>query len=1066
MRKTKQPVLFTIACIVTLFDAVDNMKLQQHQHEQEAQHQQRTGVRRSGFGFDPYMNEAPLGPETGCLMHTLGYEYALTLLPERLSPTARARQQVWDAFFTGDMMQEGMGNCSVFAPPRPQGGSRYNAPSYFTGDKHVFVDYGKGNDETGDGSLATPFKTIARGLTATRMITPTDVVNVYLVLRAGIHTLMDSLALGPQDEGLVIQNYAAEEVWISGAQALPASATWTQFERPLPGPANATCTDVCVALGHCCVGTVSSYLHPSCAMGCQFAELTETLQDCVNTCDTADGHASITVKNETFNMGGSCPTGCSAEDGKAECYLGCKLKHNVPLYNIWETDISSLFTNKTQKVWGVHVLNDEDVWHTVLTKARFPNRDGVNDGSREGNWANIGDNATWSSQQPVHFLGHQIVENATKYIPKNVTVFPDYYVYGTGGACARAGYDPPGGYLCSIHGGMHGGDWDGTKWTCPGCTDGYPTVFPSALVLKNTTDVNVKQKTFPNSHLWPKDNETLSKAILRTWVNGWFTEMWNVAGWNEDTATLDLGYGGFHGGQPHMLDSVNPDGTPGGPDEFLNSTVNVTNRLDPSSMGQVIIENLLAELDFPEEFYIDEENRKLYYFYNGTGKPPTSHIIGLVTLQNLIQIQGSEAGPSKLPSKPAKNIQIRGIGIRDAGYTYMNPHGAPSGGDWGMQSPQYPQAGALYLAGTENITIENCVFKYLDGNAVFLAGYNRNTTVANSELTQIGDSPIALWGYTKGTDPEQPEGTGIDGSDGNQPRGTRVVSNLCHEYGFFQKQSSCVFMAKSMETTITGNIMFNAARAHINQNDGFGGGSTISKNLIFSSCRESSDHGPFNSWDRQPFIWERKNISDSIRNVPNLTPKPIVIENNFIFANYGAGQSVDNDDGSSYYDIKNNVMYAAGGLKSDYAGHDKVYHGNLQIGGGGCGMYNYYQMDHQDQCYNNTFILPHPRPHSTSQLPSQEAWADLRGCDATQQKPPRCGILQNPYGGGPAPIMTVHSNSIYNHNESAPDVQCGSQSFTALEFAKVCGVNTTTTTTSTLPSQPQISQWVKQWLGM
>eukprot|EP01049_Picozoa_sp_SAG25_P002756 SAG25_NODE_149_length_13742_cov_17.202155_12_plen_117_part_00 len=56
-----------------------------------------------------------------------------------------------------------------------------------------------------------------------------------------------------------------------------------------------------------------------------------------------------------------------------------------------------------------------------------------------------------------------------------------------------------------------------------------------------------------------------------------------------------------------------------------------------------------------------------------------------------------------------------------------------------------------------------------------------------------------------------------------------------------------VFMAKSMQSEIRGNIMFNAARAHINQNDGFGLGTNVEGNLIYSSCRESSDHGPFNS---------------------------------------------------------------------------------------------------------------------------------------------------------------------------------------------------------------------------
>ena len=50
------------------------------------------------------------------------------------------------------------------------------------------------------------------------------------------------------------------------------------------------------------------------------------------------------------------------------------------------------------------------------------------------------------------------------------------------------------------------------------------------------------------------------------------------------------------------------------------------------------------------------------------------------------------------------------------------------------------------------------------------------------------------------------------------------------------------------------------------------------------------------------------------------------------------------------------------------------------------GWAGYYQEDHEDQCFNNTFILAHPRPHETSKAPSTFAWADLRGCDSTQQK--------------------------------------------------------------------------------
>jgi hypothetical protein len=42
-------------------------------------------------------------------------------------------------------------------------------------------------------------------------------------------------------------------------------------------------------------------------------------------------------------------------------------------------------------------------------------------------------------------------------------------------------------------------------------------------------------------------------------------------------------------------------------------------------------------------------------------------------------------------------------------------------------------------------------------------------------------------------------------------------------------------------------------------------------------------------------------------------------------------QGVDNDDGSSYYYIHDNVFYEAEGLKMDYGGHDSRFYGNLIV---------------------------------------------------------------------------------------------------------------------------------------
>ena len=67
-------------------------------------------------------------------------------------------------------------------------------------------------------------------------------------------------------------------------------------------------------------------------------------------------------------------------------------------------------------------------------------------------------------------------------------------------------------------------------------------------------------------------------------------------------------------------------------------------------------------------------------------------------------------------------------------------------------------------------------------------------------------------------------------------------------------KSSAFFQAITALTTIEGNIFFNGPRAGINFNDGFGGGNVIRNNLLFNFCRETSDHGPFNSWDRQPYL--------------------------------------------------------------------------------------------------------------------------------------------------------------------------------------------------------------------
>ena len=54
-----------------------------------------------------------------------------------------------------------------------------------------------------------------------------------------------------------------------------------------------------------------------------------------------------------------------------------------------------------------------------------------------------------------------------------------------------------------------------------------------------------------------------------------------------------------------------------------------------------------------------------------------------------------------------------------------------------------------------------------------------------------------------------------------------------------------------MQTRIEKNIFFDGPRAGINLNDGFGGYNVIAKNILFNTVKESGDHAPINTWDRQ-----------------------------------------------------------------------------------------------------------------------------------------------------------------------------------------------------------------------
>lgn len=84
--------------------------------------------------------------------------------------------------------------------------------------------------------------------------------------------------------------------------------------------------------------------------------------------------------------------------------------------------------------------------------------------------------------------------------------------------------------------------------------------------------------------------------------------------------------------------------------------------------------------------------------------------------------------------------------------------------------------------------------------------------------------------------------------------------------------------------------------------------------------RETSDHGPVNTWDRQPFV-EYANGS--------MVPPWSTVKGNFFINNYNAILSIDHDDGSNHYlDTQNVLMYSG---QKNYIGWEKHAVQNLYI---------------------------------------------------------------------------------------------------------------------------------------
>ena len=146
-----------------------------------------------------------------------------------------------------------------------------------------------------------------------------------------------------------------------------------------------------------------------------------------------------------------------------------------------------------------------------------------------------------------------------------------------------------------------------------------------------------------------------------------------------------------------------------------------------------MVENIFEELDAPSEWFHDSKSSTLY-FHPAEGADLANASVEVVRLRHLIELQGSEENPVKF-------LTFQGFVVRHSARTFMDTKEPMVRSDWTIY-----RGGAMLLTGTENVTIADCEFDQVGGNAIFVNNYNRDTLVKGCHIHDAGASGVCFVG--------------------------------------------------------------------------------------------------------------------------------------------------------------------------------------------------------------------------------------------------------------------------------------------------------------------------------
>jgi hypothetical protein len=364
-------------------------------------------------------------------------------------------------------------------------------------------------------------------------------------------------------------------------------------------------------------------------------------------------------------------------------------------------------------------------------------------------------------------------------------------------------------------------------------------------------------------------------------------------------------WGGYH----YKITGKNPDGSLAYEGGWQN------NRQMGMHRHFRMVENIFEELDAPGEWFHNAKSNTIYFMPQSDADLSKANV-EVIELAHLIEFQGSL-------EKPVRFIHLQGFTFRHTARTFMETREPLLRSDWAIY-----RGGAVTLTGTEDIGILDCTFDQPGGNAVFVNHYNRRALIKGCHIHDTGASGVCFVGDPAAVrDPLFEYGQSqdlkkIDRTPGpkteNYPADCIVEDCLIQGIGRVERQPAGVQISMARRITVRDTTVHDCARAGINISEGTWGGHLIERCDVFDTVLETHDHGSFNSWGRDRF-WtssHRKVSEPEVKADPKLpyldAMETTVIRDSRWRCDHG--WDIDLDDGSSNYEVHNNLMLA-GGLK-------------------------------------------------------------------------------------------------------------------------------------------------------